>query len=112
MENLDRLILKMHPDHPRKDRKVKVEVSDKKGEFRGLAIPDQARDWDAEEEEARTMKLGVKDMDDTLDQFIGLEKVVKSQKRAKRERSASPNRDRGSRRGSDYPEKRRSEISG
>jgi ATP-dependent RNA helicase DHX8/PRP22 len=108
MENLDRLILKMHPNHPRKGKKVKVEEDDKKGVYRGLAIPDRTRDWDAEEEEARRMKLGVKDMDDTLDQLIGLEKVVKSEKRAKRERSASPIRD--GRRGPDHPEKRRSDY--
>src|SRR5437667_10001701 len=47
MENLDRLILRMHPNHPRKEKKTKVEVvHDKKMVFRGLALPDKVREWD------------------------------------------------------------------
>jgi ATP-dependent RNA helicase DHX8/PRP22 len=110
MENLDRLILRMHPNHPRKDKKVKLEDVNGKSLFRGLAIPDQTRDWDAVEEEDKRTKLAVKDMDDTLDQFLGLEKVRKSEKRAKRERSASPTTK--SWRCSDYPEKRMSGYRG
>src|SRR5579859_1271729 len=53
MENLDRLIVKMHPNHHRKEKKVKVEeVEEQKQIFRGLALPDQVRDWDKEEEKA------------------------------------------------------------
>src|ERR1700735_880948 len=38
MENLDRLILRMHPNHPRKDKKVKLEDVNGKSLFRELAI--------------------------------------------------------------------------
>src|ERR1700724_2456139 len=41
MENLDRLIVRMHPSHPRKENKVKVEKTEETKVFKGLALPDQ-----------------------------------------------------------------------
>ena len=97
MENLDRLIVRMHPNHPRKN-KIKIEDDGKHSKFSGLALPDQQRDWD-EEEKVTKRKMDVKEMDDTLDQLVGLEKTVKSERKSrKRSRSPSP----------EYRERRRS----
>src|SRR5579871_5898147 len=42
MENLDRLIMRMHPNHPRKEKKAVVEEPNQRGlVFKGLALPDQ-----------------------------------------------------------------------
>src|SRR5579871_6282683 len=99
MENLDRLILRMHPNHKRKSKPVKREEGDgKKDIFKGLAIPDQQPDWSAEEEE---QKLKVKEMDDTLD----LLNAKSARSVRKRERSPSPGFDRRDR---GYRERRRS----
>src|SRR5277367_6486014 len=96
MENLDRLILRMHPNHPRKDKKIKLEDDENKSKFSGLTLPDQQRDWDEEEKKATTRKLDVKEMDDTLDRLVGLE-------RKSRKRSRSPDHQR-----TGYQERRRS----
>ena len=92
MENLDRLILRMHPNHPQKEKKARVENDGKENIFRGLALPDRHRDWEAEEKEANRRKMDVKEIDDTLDQLVGLEKLAKkdSSRSRKRERSPSP----------------------
>ena len=81
MENLDRLILRMHPNHPRKENKLKLEDDGSKSKFSGLTLPDQRRDWDEEEKKAAKRKLDVREMDNTLDQLVGLEK--KSRKRSR-----------------------------
>ena len=56
MENLDRLIVRMHPNHPRKEKKVKVEKIEENQVFKGLALPDQvmARPHDPAERAARS----------------------------------------------------------
>jgi ATP-dependent RNA helicase DHX8/PRP22 len=92
MENLDRLILRMHPNHPRKEKKSKTEDDGKRTVFRGLALPDQQRDWESEEKEVKRRKMDVKEIDDTLDQLVGLEKLAKADggRSRKRERSPSP----------------------
>jgi len=98
MENLDRLILRMHPNHPRKEKTNKAyENNDKKKTlFKGLSLPDQQRDWDAEEREAKKMKRDVKEMDNMLDQLPGSlswDNGFKDKSTApsrKRERSPSP----------------------
>jgi len=89
MENLDRLIVKMLPGHPRKEKKIKVEEEEQKQVFKGLALPDQVRDWDVEEERARRNKLDTTEMDKTVGDLIGLDKAIKSERPRKRERSAS-----------------------
>ena len=109
MENLDRLIMRMHPNHPRKEKKVKVEDNeDKKAMFRGLALPDTApTDWDADGTKNKNIKRRVQEMDDTLDKLAGLEKTHKSEKHSrKRERSPSP--EYRSRHSSEHWEKQRS----
>ena len=103
MENLDRLILRMHPNHKRKDTKMKTEQDEKKTVFKGLALPDQKRDWQAEEDQ----KMKLKEMDDTLDQLVGLEKNSSrkgERKVKKRERSPSPDY---RKRSPDYRDRRR-----
>ena len=110
MENLDRLIVKMLPGHPRKEKKIKVEEEEQKQVFKGLALPDQVRDWDVEEERARRNKLDTTEMDKTVGDLIGLDKAIKSERPRKRERSASfvEDRDRRSRhRSPDDRERRR-----
>src|SRR5579859_2396502 len=97
MENLDRLIVRMHPNHPRKEKKVKVEKIEENKVFKGLALPDQQRDWDMEEERAKRIKLDTSEMDNTLDKLVGLENSVKSKRPRKRERSPSFAEDRDSR---------------
>src|ERR1700738_379172 len=81
VENLDRLIRRMHPNHQLKGKRVKVEDDNKKSIFRGLAIPDQPREWDSEERDAKKMRMDVEEMDDTLSRLVGMEKEVKSEKR-------------------------------
>src|SRR5271154_2949670 len=107
MENLDRLILRMHPNHPRKNKKVKIEDDGNHSKFSGLALPDQQRDWDEEEKKVTKRKMDVKEMDDTLDQLVGLEKTVKSERKS-RKRSRSPSPDYRSRISPEYRERRRS----
>lgn len=97
MENLDRLIVRMHPNHPRKENKVKVEKTEETKVFKGLALPDQQRDWAMEEERAKRIKLDTTEMDNTLDKLVGLENSVKSKRPRKRERSPSFTEDRDSR---------------
>jgi ATP-dependent RNA helicase DHX8/PRP22 len=107
MENLDRLILRMHPNHPRKNKKIKTEDNEKLSKFSGLALPDQQRDWDEEEKKVTKRKMDVREMDNTLDQLVGLEKTVKSDRKA-RKRSRSPSPDYRSRKSPEYRERRRS----
>lgn len=67
MENLDRLIMRMHPNHPRKEKKAVVEDDNQRGlVFKGLALPDQIRDWDAEERKSHRIEH-VKKTADGLD---------------------------------------------
>ena len=106
MENLDRLILRMHPNHPRKENKAKLEDDENKSsKFSGLALPDKPRDWEEEERKATKRKLDVREMDDTLDQLVGMESSVKTERKS-RKRSRSPIPDYHS--GEGYRERRRS----
>lgn len=95
IENLDRLILRMHPTHPRKEKKVKIEDDDTKTtKFRGLALPDELPKWDKEEREKDKVKKDFNEIDDALYGLEGLEHKYRerssTKRERKRERSPSP----------------------
>ena len=91
IENLDRLILKMHPNHPRKEVKIKKESEDKKDIFKGLTLPDRKPDWDAEEKNVLRREVDLKEMDRNINGLAGLGRDSKMGKGSrKRSRSPSP----------------------
>jgi ATP-dependent RNA helicase DHX8/PRP22 len=104
LDNLDRLILRMHPNHPNKPKQVKQE-DDGEGKakvFKSLALPDGLPEWEDGDETAKMER----EMDSTVDRLVGMDKHSsgKHDRRSrKRERSPSPDYRR-----SEYKERRRS----
>ena len=122
VENMDRLILNMHPKHKKKptavaengssEEVVLDELDKKKRMFPGLALKDQ--DW----QPSVPKDVLMKEVDDMMSQFEGTAKKTRARaaesssgrypKRAKRSRSRSPNRRRSPSppRGRGYGDKR------